>query len=46
LVSCVFWGGLTGKDPRTIKFNGTLSKEDAKSLRSAAQIGMQNVKKN
>ena len=46
LVSCVFWGGLTGKDPRTIKFNGTLSKEDAKSLRSAAQIGLQNVKKN
>jgi hypothetical protein len=39
LVSCVFWGGLTGKDPRTIKFNGSLSKEDAKSLRSAAQIG-------
>jgi len=31
---------------RTIKFNGTLSKEDAKSLRSAAQIGLQNVKKN
>ena len=26
LVSCVFWGGLTGKDPATIKFNGTLSK--------------------
>ena len=46
LVSCVFWGGLTGKDPRTIKFNGSLSKEDAKSLRSAAQIGLQNVKKN
>lgn len=46
LVSCVFWGGLTGKDPRTIKFNGTLSKEDAKSLRSAAQTGLQNVKKN
>ncbi len=44
LVSCVFWGGLTGKDPLTIKFNGTLSKEDAKSLRSAAQIGLQNVK--
>ena len=40
LVSCVFWGGLTGKDPRTIKFNGTLSKEDVKSLRSAAQIGL------
>ena len=46
LVSCVFWGGLTGKDPRTIKFNGPLSKEDAKSLRSAAQTGLQNVKKN
>jgi hypothetical protein len=46
LVSCVFWSGLTGKDPRTIKFNGSLSKEDAKSLRSAAQIALQNVKKN
>ena len=46
LVSCVFWGGLTEKDPRTIKFNGPLSKEDAKSLRSAAQTGLQNVKKN
>ena len=46
LVSCVFWGGLTGKDPRTIKFNGPLSKEDAKILRSAAQTGLQNVKKN
>ena len=46
LVSCVFWGGLTGKDPSTIKFNGTLQKEDAKSLRSAAQTGLQNVKKN
>ena len=46
LVSCVFWGGLTGKDPRTIKFNGPLSKEDAKNLRSAAKIGLQNVKRN
>ena len=46
LVSCVFWGGLTGKDPRTIKFNGPLSKEDAKILRSAAQTGLQNVKRN
>ena len=46
LVSCVFWGGLTEKDPRRIKFNGPLSKEDAKSLRSAAQTGLQNVKKN
>jgi hypothetical protein len=45
LVSCVFWGGLTGKDPRTIKFNGTLSKEDAKSFRSAAQIALQIVKR-
>ena len=46
LVSCVFWGGLTGKDPGTIKFNGPLSKEDAKILRSAAQTGLQNVKRN
>ena len=46
LASYVFWGGLTGKDPRTTKFNGMLSKEDAKSLRSAAQIALQNLKKN
>lgn len=46
LVSCVFWGGLTGKDPGTIKFKGTLSKEDAKPLRSAAQIALQNIKQN
>jgi len=46
LVSCLFWGGLTGKDPATIKFNGMLSKADAKPLRSAAQIALQNVKKN
>ncbi|NCX92310.1 MAG: hypothetical protein EBX03_12145 [Rhodobacteraceae bacterium] len=46
LVSCVFWGGLTGKDPGKIKFNGSLSKEDAKSLRSASQVALQNLKKN
>jgi hypothetical protein len=46
LVSCVFWGGLTGKDPRTIQFNGTLSKEDAKILRSASQVALQNLNKN
>ena len=46
LVSCVFWGGLTGKDPRTIKFTGSLSKEDAKLLHSAAQIALQNIKQN
>ena len=46
LVSCVFWGGLTGKDPAKIKFYGTLSIEDARSLRSASQVALQNVKKN
>ena len=46
LVSCVFWGGLTGKDPATIKFNGTLSKKDAKSLRSASKVALQNIRKN
>lgn len=46
LVSCVFWCGLTGKDPGKIKFNGSLSKEDAKSLRSASQVALQNLKKN
>lgn len=46
LVSCVFWGGLTGKDPGKIKFNGSLSKEDTKSLRSASQVALQNLKKN
>ena len=46
LVSCVFWGGLTGKDPGTIKFKGTLSKEDAKSIRSASKVALQNVRKN
>ena len=45
LVSCVFWGGLTGKDPGKIKFNGSLSKEDTKSLRSASQVALQNLKK-
>ena len=46
LVSCVFWGGLTGKDPAKIKFYGSLSIEDARSLRSASQVALQNVKKN
>ena len=46
LVSCIFWGGLTGKDPRTIKFNGSLLKEDAKRLRSAAKIALKNINKN
>ena len=46
LVSCIFWGGLTGKDPSKIKFNGSLLREDAKRLRSAAKIALRNIKKN
>ena len=46
LVSCIFWGGLTGKDPSKIKFNGSLLREDAKRLRSAAKIALKNINKN
>ena len=36
LAACVLWGTLTGKNPSTIRWNGSLNSRQAKVLRDAA----------
>ena len=36
LAACVLWGTLTGKDPSSIRWNGSLNSRQAKVLRDAA----------
>ena len=36
LAACVLWGTLTGKDPSSIRWNGSLNSRQAKVLRAAA----------
>lgn len=36
LAACVLWGTLTGKDPKSIRWNGSLNSRNAKVLREAA----------
>jgi len=36
LAACVLWGTLTGKDPVSIRWNGSLNSHHAKVLREAA----------
>ena len=36
LAACVLWGTLTGKDPNSIRWNGSLNSRNAKVLREAA----------
>ena len=36
LAACVLWGTLTGKDPNSIRWNGSLNSRHAKVLREAA----------
>jgi hypothetical protein len=38
LVSCVFWGSLTEKDPSKINWSDKIKKKDAHQLRMAAEI--------
>jgi hypothetical protein len=41
VVSSVFWGGLTGTDPTTIKWRGAIEKPKALMLRQAAQSALE-----
>jgi hypothetical protein len=41
VVSSVFWGGLTGQDPTTIKWRGAIEKPKALMLRQAAQSALE-----
>ena len=42
LAACVLWGTLTGKDPVSIRWNGSLNPSQAKVLREAAQAVLKN----
>jgi hypothetical protein len=42
LAACVLWGTLTGKDPVSIRWNGSLNSSQAKVLREAAQSVLKN----
>ncbi|MDA8990213.1 hypothetical protein N9H45_01635 [Opitutales bacterium] len=46
VVSSVFWGGLTGKDPTTIKWRGRIEKPKAVRLRQAARAALEMLSKN
>ena len=46
VVSSVFWGGLTGKDPTTIKWRGGIEKPKAVRLRQAARAAIEKLRKN
>ncbi len=46
LVSSVFWGVLTGKDPTTIKGNGSIEKTQAIQLRQAAKMAINQINQN
>ena len=46
LVSSVFWGVLTGKDPATIKGNGSIEKTQAIQLRQAAKMAINQINQN
>ena len=46
VVSSVFWGGLTGKDPTTIKWRGRIEKPKAVRLRQAARAALEKLSKN
>ena len=41
VVSSVFWGGLTGKDPTTIRWRGKIEKPKAVQIREAAQAALE-----
>jgi hypothetical protein len=43
VVSSVFWGGLTGKDPRNIKWRGGIEHPKAVRLRQVAQASIQEL---
>jgi hypothetical protein len=46
VVSSVFWAGLTGKDPTTIKWRGGIEKPKAVRLRQAARAALEKLSKN
>jgi hypothetical protein len=46
VVSSVFWGALTGKDPRIIKWRGGIEQPKAARLRQAAQAAIDELRKN
>ena len=46
VVSSVFWAGLTGKDPTTIKWRGGIEKYKAVRLRQAARAALEKLSKN
>ena len=46
VVSSVFWAGLTGKDPTTIKWRGGIEKPKAVRLRQAVRAALEKLSKN
>ena len=44
LAACVLWGTLSGKNPNSIRWNGTLNLRQAKVLRDAAAKAVQKNK--
>ena len=46
VVSTVFWAGLTGKDPTTIKWRGGIEKPKAVRLRQAVRAALEKLSKN
>lgn len=46
VVSSVFWGGLTGKDPTTIKWRGRIEKPKAVLIRQAAREALEKLSRN
>ena len=46
VVSSVFWGGLTGQDPTTVKWRGAIEKPKAVRLRQAAREALEEISKN
>ena len=44
LAACVLWGALTGKDPSSIRWNGSLNSRQDKVLRAAAAKAVQKNK--
>ena len=46
IVSTVFWGGLTGKDPRNIKWRGGIEHPKAFRLRQVASASLQELRVN
>ena len=46
VVSSVFWAGLTGKDPTTIKWRGRIEKTKAVRIRQAARAALDKLSRN